>query len=216
MSRMSRLSLILSLLSFSLYISSCTAQSCASHKFAGNRVFTHCSDLPYLNSFLHWNYDQSAKTVEIAYRHGGVSPSRWVAWAINPTGRGMVGAQALVAYQKSDGSIRAYTSPVSGYQTRLAEGDLSFPVSELSATYAGNEYAIFATLKLDNVSSTVNQVWQDGPLSGETPAMHATSGVNVQSAGNLNLLSGQTGGASGGAVDSRTKKKNVSLAFKSI
>lgn len=198
------------LIILSLYISSSYAQSCTNYKFSSNQIFTQCSDLPSLNSFLHWNYDQSTKSVKMAYRHSGVSASRWVAWAVNPTGRGMVGAQALVAYQKSDGKIRAYTSPVTGYQTQLQEGELSFPVSDLTATYAGNEFIIFATLKLDNISSTVNQVWQEGPLSGDSPATHPTSGPNVQSTGNLNLLSGQTGTTSG-ALGSRIKKKNVSF-----
>ncbi|XP_057765036.1 cytochrome b561 and DOMON domain-containing protein At5g47530 [Salvia miltiorrhiza] len=204
---MSRPALIACLL-LCVYTCSSHAQSCASYNFAAKQTFSHCADLPYLNSFLHWNYDQSTKTVQIGYRHAGVAASRWVAWAINPTAGGMIGAQALVAFQKSDGTIRAYTSPVSGYQTRLQEGNLSFPVSDLSATYAGNEYTIFATLKLDNVSSAVNQVWQEGPLSGDSPATHPISGANVQSAGNLNLLSGQTGTTSG-ALDSRTKKKNI-------
>ncbi|KAL0443023.1 UNVERIFIED_CONTAM: cytochrome and DOMON domain-containing protein [Sesamum latifolium] len=198
--------LIISIL-FSLYITS-HAQSCAKYNFASNQIFSSCNDLPYLNSFLHWNYDQSAKTVKIAYRHTGVSSSRWVAWAINPSGQGMVGAQALVAFQKSDGKMRAYTAPIAGYQTQLQEGDLSFPVSDLSATYARNEIVIFATLKLDGLNSTVNQVWQEGPLSGDSPAMHPTSGPNVQSVGTLNLLSGETRAAAGG-VNSRTKKKNI-------
>ncbi|KAK6149662.1 hypothetical protein DH2020_017187 [Rehmannia glutinosa] len=173
---------------FCLHTSSSYAQSsCANYNFARNQVFRFCNDLPYLNSFLHWNYDQSAKTVKIAYRHTGVSSSRWVAWAINPTGRGMVGAQALVAFQKADGTMRAYTAPVSGYQTQLQEGDLSFPVSDLSATYARNEMIIFATLKLDNLSSTVNQVWQEGPVSGDSPAMHSTTGPNIH--GLLNAVS---------------------------
>ncbi|KAK6145329.1 hypothetical protein DH2020_022149 [Rehmannia glutinosa] len=167
---------------FSLQISSSYAQSsCASYNFARNQIFSFCNDLPYLNSFLHWNYDQSAKTVRIAYRHTGISSSRWVVWAINPTDRGMAGAQMLVAFQKADGTMRAYTAPVFGYQTQLQEGDLSFPVSDLIATYARNEMIIFATLKLDNVSSIVNQVWQEGPVSGDSPAMHSTTGLNVQS-----------------------------------
>ncbi|KAL0363145.1 UNVERIFIED_CONTAM: cytochrome and DOMON domain-containing protein [Sesamum calycinum] len=198
--------LIISVL-FSLSITS-HAQSCAKYNFASNQIFSSCNDLPYLNSFLHWNYDQSAKTVKIAYRHTGVSSSRWVAWAINPSGQGMVGAQALVAFQKSDGTMRAYTAPIAGYQTQLQEGDLSFPVSDLSATYARNEIVIFATLKLDGLNSTVNQVWQEGPLSGDSPAMHPTSGPNVQSMGTVNLLSGETGAAAG-AGNSRTKKKNI-------
>ncbi|KAG6418979.1 hypothetical protein SASPL_121187 [Salvia splendens] len=214
---MFRPALIPSLLFFiSLYTSSSHAQSCTNYTFAGNQIFSHCADLPNLNSFLHWNYDESTKTVNIAYRHVTVAASRWVAWAINPTGRGMIGAQALVAFQKSDGTMRAYTSPVNSYQAQLAEGDLSFPVSDLSATFAGNEYTIFATLKLDNVSSTLSQVWQEGPLSGDYPAQHPTSGANVQSAGNLNLLSGQTGRTSGAVIDSRTKKKNIHGVLNSV
>lgn len=192
---------------FSLYASS-HGQSCASYNFASNQIFRSCNDLPHLNSFLHWNYDQSTKTVKIAYRHSGVSSSSWVAWAINPTGQGMVGSQALVAFQRSDGTMRAYTAPVSVYRTQLQQGDLSFPVSDLTATYARNEIIIFATLRLDNLSSTVNQVWQEGPVSGDAPAMHPTSGPNVQSMGTLNLLSGETQSTSG-VANSKTKKRNI-------
>ncbi|KAL3850945.1 hypothetical protein ACJIZ3_012827 [Penstemon smallii] len=192
---------------FTLFLTS-SAQSCANHKFPINQIFSSCNDLPHLNSSLHWNYDQSSKTVKIAYRHTGVSSSRWVAWAVNPKGQGMVGAQALVAFQKSDGSMRAYTSPITSYQTQLQEGDLSFPVSDLTATYSRDEIVIFATLKLDNVSSTLNQVWQDGPVSGDVPAMHQLTGSNVQSMGTLNLLSGVTE-TTKGALNSNTKKKNI-------
>ncbi|CAI9756665.1 unnamed protein product [Fraxinus pennsylvanica] len=192
---------------FSLYLSS-YAQSCAKYNFASNQVFSSCNDLPYLNSFLHWNYDSTSKTVRMAYRHTGVTASKWVAWAINPRSHGMVGAQALVAFQKSDGTMRAYTAPITTYQTQLQEGDLSFPVSDLSAVYSKAEIIIFATLKLDNVSSTVNQVWQDGSLSGDAPAMHPTSGSNVQSVGTLNLLSGESTTAAG-ASNSKTKKRNI-------
>ncbi|XP_051125495.1 cytochrome b561 and DOMON domain-containing protein At5g47530 [Andrographis paniculata] len=182
------------------------SSSCARYTFSGNQLFRSCNDLPYLNSFLHWSYDQSSKTAKIAYRHAGVSPSRWVAWAVNPTGQGMVGSQALVAFQGSDGTMRAYTSPISGYQTLLQPGNLSFPVSDLTATYAGNEITIFATLKLD--SSAVNHVWQEGPVSGGSPATHPTSGPNVRSMGSLNLLSGATT-ATTSPANSKTKKRNI-------
>ncbi|KAL0321082.1 UNVERIFIED_CONTAM: cytochrome and DOMON domain-containing protein [Sesamum radiatum] len=190
---------------FSLHISSSYSQPCEKYNFASNQIFSSCSNLPYLNSFLHWNYDQSGKTVEIAYRHKGPSSSRWVAWAINPSGQGMIGAQAVVAFKKADGTMRAYTAPVTSYQTQLQQAVLSFQVSDLTATYTRNEIIIFATLKLDNLSSTVNQVWQEGPLSGDSPAMHLNSGSNVQSFGTLNLLSGTTAGA----LDSKTRKKNI-------
>ncbi|KAI4371175.1 hypothetical protein MLD38_019441 [Melastoma candidum] len=66
----------------------------------------------------------SAGKARIGYRHASVDALRWVAWAINTTGSGMQGAQALMAYQQSDSSMRAYMSPISRYQTQLQEGNL--------------------------------------------------------------------------------------------
>nr|GEY26815.1 cytochrome b561 and DOMON domain-containing protein At5g47530-like [Tanacetum cinerariifolium] len=94
----------------------------------------------------------------------------------------MAGSQALVAFQQSDGSMRAYTSPITGYSTQMAEGDLSFPVSDLLATYSNKEIIIYATLGLQNVSSTLNQVWQE-------------------------VQSGSAGGAVG--TSSKTRKRNI-------
>jgi len=170
------------------------APTCKSYTFSSNRVFTSCQDLPALNAFLHWSYDQSTNKVDIAYRHTGTSTSRWTAWAINPTGSGMVGAQALVAYQNSSSVMRVYTSPVSSYATTLAEGALSFGVSNLSATFENsNEMTIFATLTLGSGMTTVNQVWQEGPLSGDSPSIHDTASTseNMRSAGSLNFLEQQ-------------------------
>ncbi|KAG8490655.1 hypothetical protein CXB51_013895 [Gossypium anomalum] len=202
----SMLELALYLCLFMCLILACYAQTCAKYAFSSNRVFKSCTDLPVLNSFLHYNYDVSGK-LEIAYRHTGITSSRWVAWAINPTSKAMVGSQALVAYQLSDGSMRAYTSPITQYQTQLQEGELSFDVSDLSATYANNEVIIFATLGFPNNDTTLNQVWQEGAMSGNTPQMHATSGPNVQSMGTLNLLSGQAGTI--GRRTSTQRKQNI-------
>ncbi|KAF5728855.1 cytochrome b and DOMON domain-containing protein [Tripterygium wilfordii] len=182
------------------------AQTCAKYSFPSNIKYTSCNDLPYLNSFLHWTYDNSTGKLQIAYRHGGLTSSDWVAWAINPTSTGMLGAQALVAYQKLDGTMTAYPAPVDTYQTTLQEGKLSFQVSELSATFANNEIIIYATLVLPGNTTTVNQVWQNGPLSPiGAPARHSVTGDNIQSSGTLNLLSGEE--TSGG--NSKEKKKNI-------
>ncbi|KAJ6747799.1 CYTOCHROME B561 AND DOMON DOMAIN-CONTAINING PROTEIN [Salix koriyanagi] len=185
---------------------SSTAQSCKSYAFSSNKIFRACNDLPVLNSYLHWNYDSSSNKLQIAYRHAGITSSKWVAWAINPTSTSMAGSQALVAYQQNDGTMRAYTSPISSYQTSMQEGELSFDVSDLSATLANNELILFATISLSNTSTTVNQVWQDGPLSGNAPQIHLTSGSNVQSMGTLNLLSGESSSTGGSA---KTTKRNI-------
>ena len=201
------LELVLSLSVLMSMIFSSTAQSCKSYALSSNKTFRACNDLPYLNSYLHWNYDSSSNKLQIAYRHTGITSSRWVAWAINPTSTGMAGSQALVAYQQTDGTMRAYTSPISSYQTSLQEGKLSFDVSDLSATLANNEIIIFATIGLSNTSTTVNHVWQDGAVSGNATQVHATSGANVQSMGTLNLLSGESSSTGG---NDRIRKRNVS------
>ncbi|KAI3740897.1 hypothetical protein L2E82_31372 [Cichorium intybus] len=190
-------------------ISSSFAQTCSTYAFASNKIFSACNDLPVLNSFLHYTYNPSSRTLKIAYRHTNVGSSRWVAWAINPTSQGMVGSQALVAFQQSDGKMRAYTAPVTGYSTQLQEGDLSFPVSDLSATYSNNEMIIFATLGLQNASTNLNQLWQDGQLSGSAPMAHSTSGDNVKSMATLNVLSGQSGSAPAAGSSSKNKKRNI-------
>ncbi|KAJ0252775.1 DOMON domain-containing protein [Hirschfeldia incana] len=190
------------------------AQTCSNYKFSSNTLFESCNDLPVLDSFLHYTYDSSSGNLQIAYRHTKLTSKKWVAWAVNPTSTGMVGAQAIVAYPQSDGSVRAYTSAITSYETSLQEGDLSFNVSELSATYQNNEMIIFATLTLPLANGgNINTVWQDGSLSGKNLLPHPTSGNNSRSVSTLNLISGASGG--GGAGDSKIKKRNVGLQVSS-
>ncbi|ESQ39904.1 hypothetical protein EUTSA_v10000911mg [Eutrema salsugineum] len=187
------------------------AQKCSNYKFSSNQVFESCNDLPVLDSFLHYTYDSSSGNLQIAYRHTKLTSGKWVAWAVNPTSTGMVGAQAIVAYPQSDGTVRAYTSPITSYQTSLQEGELSFNVSELSATYQNNEMVIYATLNLPLANGgNINTVWQDGSLSGNSPLPHPTSGNNVRSVSTLNLISGASGSTStGGGADSKLRKRNI-------
>ncbi|KAI3890060.1 hypothetical protein MKX03_021417 [Papaver bracteatum] len=198
----------------SIFIS-ISAQTCTTYKFpsGNNQVstdFSSCNDLPFLNSFIHWKYDSSTGRLNMAYRHTDIGSDRWMAWAINPTGIGMIGCQSLVAYQK-DGQMLAYTSPIPSYRTSLAQGDLSFIVSALSSSFQNREMTIFATIQLPINTTVINHVWQEGPMVNGNPGMHAMTAANRQSMGSLDLLSGHQSKASGGgvAVDSRTKLKNV-------
>ncbi|KAG5561196.1 hypothetical protein RHGRI_004276 [Rhododendron griersonianum] len=189
----------------SLALSVAGGSSCSDSVFPNNQVFASCTDLPNLDSFLHWTYSPSSSTLHIAYRHSQVSSSTWVAWGINPTSKGMIGTQAIVAYQKPDGTMAVFTSPVDSYGTRLREGNLTFSVSDLSAMFLDNEMVIFATIELPENTTSVNHVWQDGPVSGDNLGMHGVSGNHLQSMGNLNLSSGQAIGSHGG--NSKTKLK---------
>ncbi|KAL4379290.1 hypothetical protein GQ457_02G005260 [Hibiscus cannabinus] len=187
--------------------SSSSAQTCLSQTFSNNRQYANCSDLPALNSFIHWTYDESAGTIEIAYRHSGTTSSRWSAWGINPRGPTMVGTQALVAFVNSSGVAQAFTTSVDSLSPSMQPADLSFPVSSLSATLENNEMTIFAVLRISQNLMSTSQVWQEGPVSNGQIQPHSTSGANVQSAGRINFITGQSGG--GSSAGSRTRRRNV-------
>ncbi|KAG5561206.1 hypothetical protein RHGRI_004285 [Rhododendron griersonianum] len=189
----------------SLALSVAGGSSCSDVVFPDNQDFASCTDLPNLDSFFHWTYTPSSSTLHIAYRHSQVSSSMWVAWGINPTSKGMIGTQAIVAYPKPDGTVAVFTSPVDSYGTRLREGNLAFPVSDLSVMFLDNKMVIFATIELPKNTTSVNHVWQDGPVSGDNLGMHGVPGNHLQSMGNLNLSSGQAFGSHGG--NSKTKLK---------
>lgn len=187
-------------------------QKCPPHSFSNGRTFSGCNALPVLNSFLHWNYRDGNNSVDIAYRHTGVSRSNWVAWALNPTGSNMIGAQALVAFFDSNGELRAYTSPITSYSTSLQEGELSFRVPAISAEFvAGDQIIIYATLDLPAGATTFTQLWQHGPISGGVPREHSTAGDNIRSIGNINFATGATTSTAAGG--SRQRKRNVSSSF---
>ncbi|CAH2044725.1 unnamed protein product [Thlaspi arvense] len=166
---------------------------CDSHSFNNGKHFRSCIDLPVLDSFLHFSYVRETGVLEVAYRHANIESSSWIAWGINPTGKGMLGAQTLLAYRNStSGAMRAYTSSIKGYSTKLQEGPLSFRVTQLSAEYLNKEMTIFATIVLPSNTTVVNHLWQDGPLKeGDRLGMHAMGGDHLKSMATLDLLSGQ-------------------------
>lgn len=123
----------------------------------------------------------------------------------------MVGSQSLVAYHNSSGGIRAYTSSVTSTYTKLPESNLSFGVPNITATFENSEMIIFAILELSSGMTKVNQVWQEGPMDGDTPGIHSMSGGNGQSMEVVDFLSGQTT-ASGGGTNSRLRRRNVSAS----
>ncbi|KAI4383223.1 hypothetical protein MLD38_009089 [Melastoma candidum] len=183
------------------------SQTCSSYSFSSNAKFTSCVDLPVLNSYLHWNYDQTTNTASIAFRRSGASASEWISWAINPSKPQMAGSQALVAYQNpSTGSMYAYTSPIASTDTTLPEGNLSFGVPSLNASFQNGEMTIFATLQLTAGSANgINQVWQVGPMSGGSPSIHPLGGANGRSTGTLSFVSGTT------TVSGNSKQRNKNV-----
>lgn len=187
------------------------AQNCSTHQFRSNNVFSTCNPLPVLNSFLHWTYHSDNHTVDLAYRHGGVRDSDWVAWGLNLGGSGMLGSQCLIAFKNSSGQNHAYTSPISSYNTRLSEAPLSFGVPRISVDSINGEMIIFATLELPSGRTNFNQVWQNGQVSGQALQIHQQTGDNMRSTGTVDFVSGQTSAGTGGGISasSRQRRRHV-------
>ncbi|KAI9081202.1 hypothetical protein K1719_036824 [Acacia pycnantha] len=172
-------------------------QTCRSYKFLNTANFLACDDLPVLDSSIHWNYHLSSNTIDLAFKKYNVENNPWIAWAINPNSTGMVGSQSFVAFKKSDGTMAAYTSPITSYDTRLENGDLShtrlengdlsFEVNAVSASFEDGTMIIYAKFQLPGNSTTVNHVWQQGFVFQDTLQLHPTSGDNLKSFGYLDF-----------------------------
>ncbi|XP_057461058.1 cytochrome b561 and DOMON domain-containing protein At5g47530-like [Actinidia eriantha] len=155
-----------------------SAQICSNYTFPSYRVFSSCNDLPYLQAHLHWNYIPSTGKVEIAYRANQASKG-WIAWAINPTGTGLVGSQALVAFRNTNGSATVYLMPITGYNPSMLQGALSFQVSNVSAEYSKNVMTILAVVEPPENVTIANHVWQYGSSALDSvPQIHLTSTEN--------------------------------------
>ncbi|KAD3068468.1 hypothetical protein R6Q59_017517 [Mikania micrantha] len=183
--------------------------TCTTQKFTNNKLYNHCNDLPHLNSYLHWSLDAPKNTLSVAFISSPPTSSGWVSWALNPTGNGMAGAQAILAYKASNGTMVVKTYNISSYSS-IVEGKLSFDVKDKRAEFSDGVMKIFATVVLPEKGVTVvNHVWQVGPSvsSDGIPARHGFQMANLAAKGRLDLLSGQsTGGVAGG---SGTKKRNI-------
>ncbi|ERN18280.1 hypothetical protein AMTRI_Chr10g5260 [Amborella trichopoda] len=186
-----------------------SAQTCRSQTFTNNRVYQSCNDLSPLSSYLHWNYHSANNSVDIAYKAPPAGSNGWVAWALNPLGSGMLGAQTLFGVMQQDGTAVAYTCPIgrNNYNPTIENQTLSFDVSNLSAEASNGEITIFASIALPS-SGSINHVWQAGSsVSGIIAQSHSTtSTANRNSKGSINFATGAGTATSG---DSRIKRRNT-------
>ncbi|KAK2648531.1 hypothetical protein Ddye_016020 [Dipteronia dyeriana] len=207
MERVSRSALFCSVLVALFWTS--YAQNCNSSTFANNKQYSACSDLSVLSSSIHWTYDPSTNTVDLAFRKTGTSSTQWVAWALNPSGRRMAGSQCLVAHQNSTGT-HAYTSPIAATGApQLQQGRLSFEVPSINATFSGSVMTIYATLQLTNDLLSTNQVWQEGPMNGNSPGMHPMATANTASTGLIDFRTGETTATGGSDFNARLRRRNT-------
>ncbi|XP_057984524.1 cytochrome b561 and DOMON domain-containing protein At4g17280-like [Hevea brasiliensis] len=145
------------------------AQVSSSYAFFSNQVFSTCSDLPLLSSFLCWSYHPSNLTADIAFRKTGASTTNC-------------------------GVLTAYTTPITSFSLSMQQGDLSFQVSNLKTEYSSGEMIIFATQHLTDSLLSTNQVWQEGNMTGTTFNAHSMDSAHTLSVGTINFATGTTVG----------------------
>ncbi|KAK1412677.1 hypothetical protein QVD17_34118 [Tagetes erecta] len=205
---MSPFFIILTLVSLLIHHSH-TQPTCASQKFTNRILYDRCIDLPELGSYLHWSLDTVKNTVSIVFIAPPASPNGWISWAINPSGDGMVGSQALIGYKGFNGLMVVDTYNVSSYED-IIRGRLDFDVTDIKGENSDGVMRIFAKVDLpENGQTVVNQVWQVGGsvTEGGVPERHEFQPGNLGSKGSLDLLSGEISG--GGDGGSKTKKRNI-------
>ncbi|CAO2814242.1 unnamed protein product [Amaranthus hypochondriacus] len=101
----------------------------------------------------------------------------------------MVGTQALVAFQDSNGNMKAYTTQITSYDPEMKPEPLSFLVSQISANYVNDEMIISAVLGPLN-GTTFNIVWQAGnSVLNDVPQSHPYFGSYIRSFKSLDFLS---------------------------
>ncbi|KAI4356318.1 hypothetical protein L6164_000350 [Bauhinia variegata] len=202
--------LILLISCWVLLISPAHSQNCASQKFSGNRTFPNCTDLTTLSAVLHFNYNASNSSLSVAYTAAPSKTGGWVAWAINPNGSGMIGAQALIAF-KLNNNVTVKTYNLVSYGS-IKQEKLSFDVWDLSAGEANGKITIFATVKLPDKAENVSQVWQVGPsVTNGQPDKHDFGTANLASKGVLTLVgaSANTTSGSGNTTGSTSGSGNT-------
>ncbi|XP_042051103.1 cytochrome b561 and DOMON domain-containing protein At3g25290-like [Salvia splendens] len=185
------------------------AATCTKQSFNNNKRYTFCNDLPSLNSYLHWDFDEPQSTLSIAFIASPSNPDGWVSWALNPTSSGMAGSQALLAFKQPDGKMAVKTYNITSYAPLKDDSKVWFDVKDSSAESSAGAITLFATLVLPEKGKTVlNHVWQVGPsVTAGVPDRHNFQPANLNSKGSLDLLKGQTTASTAG--NSKLKKRNI-------
>ncbi|MBA0674965.1 hypothetical protein Goari_016533 [Gossypium aridum] len=170
---------------------------CSSLKLPGGiRHYSNCTELPTLNSTLHFTYKATNSSLFIAFSAAPSNADGWIAWAVNPTATGMAGSQALLAF-KNKGSMVVKTYNISSYRS-IVEGKLSFDVWDLEAEATNDgKMVIYGSLKVGGSVEKLNQVWQVGPgVSDGHPMKHEFGKANLGSWGELKLVEKVSSGSS--------------------
>ncbi|KAJ1685677.1 hypothetical protein LUZ63_017067 [Rhynchospora breviuscula] len=187
-----------------------TTTSCTSKTFSKNRLFASCIDMSQLSASLHWTYDPTNSTVNVAFTAPNPNSNGWVAWALNPAKPSMVGSQAIIALHDSDGKIVVRTSNISTY-SGVDFSPIMYDVwgmeAEQGETGGVSVMSLFASIKLPHGTTKMSHVWQVGleSKSGELQK-HDFGEENLNSKEVMNFASD---GVRSGSSNSGLNERNV-------
>ncbi|KAM7270540.1 hypothetical protein ACFE04_029754 [Oxalis oulophora] len=206
-------------------ISSSHSLTCTSQNFTNNNLYTNCTDLPTLNSYLHYTYNAANSSLNIAFIATPPKSNGWISWAVNPTSTGMIGAQALIAF-KSNGSLVVKKFNLTSYSKITESTALSFDVWDLNAeeNVEDGSVVIFGSLKVpDGNRGELNHVWQVGSKVSDDgiPVKHQMVPANLKATAVLELVdngssvSPAPSTSSHGAKNGTATARNVGVLEKS-
>lgn len=172
-----------------LLVSPTHSLTCTSQKFTGNKSYSNCTDLPNLNSYLHYTYNSTNSSLSVAFIASPAKPGGWIGWGINPNDTGMAGAQVILALKSSKGAPEVKTYNLVSYSD-IREEKLSFDVWDLSAetNATSGEFTIFASVKVPGKTESVNHIWQVGAAVNKgKPGKHEFAADNKDARATLKL-----------------------------
>ncbi|CAK7349421.1 unnamed protein product [Dovyalis caffra] len=196
MASLSFYALFLSLSLFILLISPTHSLTCTSQKFTNNKLYANCTDLPTLDSYLHYTYNSSNSSLSIAFIAPPAKADGWIGWGINPNGTGMAGAQVILALKSSKGAPEVKTYNLVSYND-IKEEKLSFDVWDLSAesNATSGQFIIYASVNVPVKAESLNHIWQVGSaVTNGRPVKHEFAQGNKDAKATLELATAQRTG----------------------
>nr|TKW33954.1 LOW QUALITY PROTEIN: hypothetical protein SEVIR_2G273000v2 [Setaria viridis] len=165
------------------------AGSYTDDKLPANRSYAHCAALGKLGTTLHWTYDAKTALLSLAFvapPAPGANGTGWVSWALNPTGDGMKGAQAL-ARQAAD-VRRQHTYNLTGAALGGDSTPIAYEATDLTADESGGKVRLYGKLRLHQGMEVVNHIWNVGStVTDGAPAKNALDQENLNAKGRLVL-----------------------------
>ncbi|GAU37310.1 hypothetical protein TSUD_354670 [Trifolium subterraneum] len=207
----SSLLVFISIFIFITLITPTHSLNCTTQKLPSKQTYTNCTDLPHLGATIHFTYNTTNRSLSVAYAaepaHNG-----YVSWGINPTGGGMIGTQALIAY-KLNGAVGVHLYNLTAYSGITAVKSLSIETWDLSAEESNGVITIFGAVKFPENADNVSQVWQVGPVMNGKPGMHKLEAENKEAQGRLEYVRATVVGGVNSSTNSTEKSGGVSLVM---